>query len=117
MDKILISNNKNDVEFFLNTYILGVLTALINKKINTDDIQKLLFRPGIIEYLTKLGIDKQYIHIILAGTELEDIESLIPENLHQETLKLIDICLNNFNDMYLEDNIYIGIDIKDHKLS
>lgn len=104
---ILISKNIKETEFFLNTFILGTLIALLNKKISIDEAQKLLFRPGMIENLEQSGISKKYLDVIWAGTELEDLQDLLPNNLQQEIIRLINICLNKFDDINLVDNIYI----------
>ena len=68
--------------------MLDSLTALSSEKITTNDIQKIIFRYGIIEYLERLMIDEKYLERLHLGTELEDIESLIPEQLNGEITKL-----------------------------
>lgn len=104
-EDISISRNINNMELILNTYLLGILTALLNKKINIDDAQKLLFRPGMIDKLEDIGIKKKYIDRLWYCTELEDLQDLVPHSFQKEIIKLINLCLNEFNEVNLLDNI------------
>ena len=111
MKSTLNAKTKEDAEFFINIYTLGILNLLLNKQISINDIEKLLFRPGVIEYLDHLSINKKYLDVLWLGTELEDIESLIPEQLNQEILKLINLSIENLNNTKLSDNISISFQI------
>lgn len=102
---IFISHNVNNMEIILNTYLLGILTAILNKKIDIDDAQKLLFRPGMIDKLEDIGIKKKYIDRLWYCTELEDLQDLAPHSFQQEIIKLINLCLNEFDEINLLDNI------------
>ena len=105
----LFAQNKQDAEFFLNIFILGVLILLNNKKLSIDDAEKLVFRPGVVEYLNSMSVDKKIVDLVMLGTEIEDIESLIPEQLDIEIQKLIDMAITNLSSKKLSDNISIYI--------
>ena len=110
-NKVLV-NNKKDAEFFLNILIIGILTAFHNGKITLDDAWHLLFRPGVIDCLESKLISKSIINILWLCTELEDVESLIPDKLGEETIKLINQLLANLDDFDgLSDHVLWSIDI------
>lgn len=115
MESKFTVSNKHDLEFFLHIIMLGSLTALSSEKITTNDIQKIIFRYGIIEYLERLMIDEKYLEILHLGTELEDIESLIPEQLNGEITKLINLLLNNLSELNLSDNILMQFKYLDNQ--
>ncbi|RPD82970.1 DUF3969 family protein [Neisseria weixii] len=102
---ISVSRKINNMEIILNTYLLGVLTALLNEKFDIDGAQKLLFRPGMIDKLESVGIKKKYIDRLWCCTELEDLQDLAPHSFQQEIIKLINLCLNEFNEFNFLDNI------------
>ena len=88
---------------------MGVLIILRHKKISIDDAEKLIFRPGVMEYLNSISIDKKIVDLVMFGTELEDVESLILEQLDIEIQKLIDMAITNLSSKKLSDNISIYI--------
>ena len=109
----VLTKNKKDAEIFLNVFILGILTAFHNRKITLDDAWHLLFRVGVIDYLESKSISKSIIDILWLCTELEDVESLIPDKLNEETIKLINRLLANLDDFDgLSDHVLLSIDIK-----
>ena len=106
-------NSKKDAEIFLNVFMLGILTAFHNRKITLDDAWHLLFRPGVIDYLESKSISKSIIDILWLCTELEDVESLSPDKLGEETIKLINQLLENLDDFDgLSNHISLSVDIK-----
>lgn len=110
----LCTQNKQDAEFFLNIFILGVLIILRNKKISIDDAEKLVFRLGVMEYLNSISIDQKIVDLVMLGNELEDVESLIPEQLDSEIQKLIDMATTNLSNRKISDNISIYIEYGNH---
>jgi len=75
-----ISINADDLDqfkFFLNTLLLGGVTALLQKKANIDDIEYLMFGPKSIELLKLIPVESVYSDLIHQGTEIEDIASLL----------------------------------------
>ncbi|WP_165011052.1 DUF3969 family protein [Neisseria yangbaofengii] len=106
----LFTQNKQDAEFFLNTFVLGALILLHKKKLSIYDTEKLIFRLGVVEYLNNISFDKEIVDLIMLGTELEDVESLVPEQLDVEIKKLIDMAMTNLSSKKLSDNISIYIE-------
>lgn len=69
------------VEKMILIKIIGVMECLEKELIVIEEAEKILFSPYSMEFLKKKGINKEIIEIIHLGTELEDVESLIPEKL------------------------------------
>ena len=102
-------NGQNQFEYFLNTLLLGCITAILNKKANIADMENLIFNPRIAKYLTENFDYMQCINIITLGMELEHIESLVPECLDDELIKLQNMLLDNFNNLKLSNHTSINI--------
>ena len=49
------------------------------------------------------------VNIISLGTELEDVESLVPESLNDELIKLQNMLFDNFENLKLSNNAFISI--------
>ena len=106
----VVVKNKQDAELFLNILIIGILTAFFNRKITLDDGYNLLFRPGVIDYLESMSISKSIIDILWLCTELEDVESLIPDKLNDEIMKLINQLIKNLDNFNgISDHIRLSI--------
>ncbi len=77
--------------------IIGCLEAIKGRKVTIDEAEAFLFLPRMCEILESEGYSKNIIHIIELGCELEDIESLLPDQLNnivddieKEALSLLD---------------------------
>lgn len=89
MYQLLINaTNKHELEKLLILYIIGVVDGLESELVTIDEAEKLLFSPYTIDLVDSKGISKEIIDIIHLGTELEDVQSLIPDKL-SESLKQI----------------------------
>lgn len=93
MKKIYI--DKNDEKMILIS-LVGILELLKNKKILIDEAEKYCFSPYMINKLKAIKCNDKIIDILEKGCELEDIASLIPDQLlkvidelEQEVLELI----------------------------
>lgn len=102
-------NDKNQFEYFLNTLLLGCITAILNKKASIADMENLILNPRIKKYLTENFDYMQCINIISLGTELEDVESLAPESLDDELIKLQNMLFDNFRNLRFSSNTSISI--------
>ena len=112
LENRVLVKNMQDSEIFLNILMVGILTAFHNGKITLDDGRHLLFRPGVIDYLESKSISKSIIDILWLCTELEDVKSLIPDKLNDETIKLIKQLLANLDNFDgLSDHIKLLIEI------
>lgn len=76
------ADDLDQFKFFLNTLLLGGVTALLQKKANIDDIEYLMFGPKSIELLKLIPVESVYSDLIHQGTEIEDIVSLLPGELN-----------------------------------
>lgn len=76
--------------------IVGSMESIKNGGITIDEAEKFLFCPHIVNMLKIKKCNEKIIELIEKGCELEDIYSLIPENLNeiineieQEALRLM----------------------------
>ncbi|MEQ4925510.1 DUF3969 family protein [Proteus hauseri] len=83
------SINDKHASKFLSFLALGVLTALGKNLISVDEAEGYIFKPYIPRLLEGIGSPEELLEIINLGCELEDVETLYPENLHAEIERLI----------------------------
>lgn len=89
MNKLLLNTtNTVELEKLLLINIIGLIEGLKKDLLTIEESEKVLFNPYTMDLLQSKGISKEILEIIHLGTELEDIESLIPEKLFES---LIDI--------------------------
>ena len=107
MENVKYIGKKSDRDIFISIYILGVLVAYLHNKIDSNNIQQMLIRPGMIEYFEKIKIDKSIIDMMWSASELEDVESLFPEKIEDEIKLLIDKLIVRIGNYNLSDTIKI----------
>ena len=91
---IIQSNCKKDYEYMYLILALGAITARQYEKISTDQAEQLLFTPRSLYYLRNMhNIHYRCIEIQLMGLEIEDIESLLPEELNDYLQKMQNMTL------------------------
>lgn len=73
--------SKKDAEIMLLVSIIGLLDSLKSGILAIEECEQYLFSPYSLDVLRRKGIDKRIIDIVHLGTELEDIESLLPDSL------------------------------------
>lgn len=78
---------KVDEKILLIT-IVGGLEAIKNKGITINEMEKFIFSPYMVKRLKEVGCHPPIIELIEKGCELEDIDSLIPEELNAVTEEL-----------------------------
>ena len=100
----LTTSKIDEIEYFLSITLLGVIEAILNKKISIDEAEKIFFSPGVASNLEKVGIDYSIIQSIWLGTELEDVYSLIPEKLNESLLEIKNMLLTKISTY--EFNLY-----------
>jgi hypothetical protein len=71
----------NQLEKLLAVLSLGLCVAIKNNVIEIEEAEQLLYSPFTMKKLSDVGANKKIIELIHAGTELEDIESLIQSEL------------------------------------
>ena len=82
--------NKTDANIMLLVSIIGLLDSLKSGILAIEECEQYLFSPYTLEILRRKGIDKRIIDIVHLGTELEDIESLLPDRLEANIQELYD---------------------------
>ena len=101
--KVSCTNNiisKNDEKIVL-IVLIGILETLKRNTLSIDEAEKFLFSPRTVARLKKIKCDEKIIDILERGCELEDIESLIPDEL-LENISILETevleLLNNYSD-------------------
>lgn len=77
------------LEYQLLISMLGVLTALSKELMTIDDAERVLFQPVTAQVAESLGLDARISHLLWLGTELEDIESLLPHRLQDNISEML----------------------------
>ena len=80
--KILKNSLEKVDEKIILIAIAGTLETLKNGGITIEEAENFLFSPHMITELKKRKCNKDIIKLIIQGTELEDIISLIPEKFN-----------------------------------
>ncbi len=78
----------NQIERLVTILSLGLSVAIKNQAIKINEAEQILYSPFTIARLNELGIDKQIINLIKVGTELEDLESLLPDELSKSLSRM-----------------------------
>lgn len=63
--------------------VIGCLEAIKNGGITIEEAEKNIFLPRMIERLKRKGYNDKIVDLISKGCELEDIVSLIPQELEK----------------------------------
>ncbi len=74
-------NGKNEAERLLCILNIGVAACLKEGLISIEESENFLYSPYSMELLKEAKLDSEIIDLIHLGSELEDVESLIPEKL------------------------------------
>lgn len=76
-----MTHDKTTVEYLITLFTLGLATALKNNVMDIRMAERFLFTPRTMSVLEKHSVNPAVVELIHSGTELEDIESLLPEEL------------------------------------
>jgi Protein of unknown function (DUF3969) len=79
---ILRAIGKIEIERLLAILNLGICIAIENEVMSLEEAEFYLYSPYTLEQLQKMEVSQQLIDIIHLGTELEDIKTLLPEELN-----------------------------------
>ena len=88
-------SGKNKGEKLVSIIQLGLLFALEKQIISIEEAEGYLFNPYTVNKLEMYGLREEVIDIIREGCELEDIQSLIPEKLLLNIIRLKEQTLAN----------------------
>ncbi len=85
---VLRLENKTEIEQWVATMSLGICTAIVGGSLTIAEAEARLFNPHTLEQLETLGLAQDLLEIVHLGTELEDVQSLIPERLSQSLTEI-----------------------------
>lgn len=77
----MTSEQLTQLERLLAVLSLGLTAALKHQVITIEEAEQLLYSPFTITKLRELGACQEIVELIYAGTELEDLDSLLPNEL------------------------------------
>jgi MoaA/NifB/PqqE/SkfB family radical SAM enzyme len=85
----------NTTEKLIAFLVLGIVEAISKEKFSTDDSENLVFLPKYLEELKKLKTDVNLVSLVQLGTELNDIETMVPWTLSKtlEKMKMLALCV------------------------
>jgi len=110
MNKLLLNystQEKLEKIFAVNT--IGVITSLQEGLITIEEAEKMIFSPRTMNLVKTKGASEELLNILHLGTELEDVESLIPHELKSSLEEIKIQCLNllkNKAENKINDHIY-----------
>ncbi|RKZ77590.1 MAG: hypothetical protein DRR19_27700 [Candidatus Parabeggiatoa sp. nov. 1] len=87
----MMKEQVNQLEKLLAVLSIGLGVAIKHNAIEIDEAEQLLYSPSTMNKLNEIGAKKEMIELIHAGTELDDLQSLIP----CELAKTLDSMENN----------------------
>jgi hypothetical protein len=85
--------DKNEQQRAVLVLILGLTEALLHKAITIDEAETALFLPANLSFLEGYGINKDILELVELGMELENVETLIPEELEISIIEIKDKAL------------------------
>lgn len=90
---------QSNIVKLLTILSLGLTEGIRAKVVSIDDAQQLLYSPRTMKLLRELGCSEELIDLVHLGTELEDIESLLPERLADNLLQMSDSAMDALRKM------------------
>ena len=90
----LNATSKEELEKILLLNVIGLIEGLDGNFITIEEAEKFLFSPYVMTLLDSMGVSKELLEVIHLGTELEDVESLIPEKLSESLIEIKEKSIN-----------------------
>jgi hypothetical protein len=81
MEMILHTEGAREAEQLIAVLCVGICVALKSGTMSINEAENCLFSPYTISVLKQLGLSERAVELIHMGTELEDVESLVPNKL------------------------------------
>ena len=88
MEMVIEVEDKTEVERFLSILNLGLCVALEQGILSIEAAEQYLYSPYTLEKLQQLGVSPELLQVVHLGTELEDVESLLPEKLDESLAEM-----------------------------
>nr|WEZ08478.1 DUF3969 family protein [Priestia flexa] len=90
----LNATSKEELEKILLLNVIGLIEGLDGNFITIEEAEKFLFSPYVMTLVDSMGVSKELLEVIHLGTELEDVESLIPEKLSESLIEIKEKSIN-----------------------
>ncbi len=89
-------DDRAEVSQMVAVMSLGMCTAILHGRgsanvagsLSIEDAERRLFNPQVLARLTELELPEALIEIVHLGTELEDVQSLIPDRLGESLAQM-----------------------------
>lgn len=88
MEMIIQIEDKTEVERLLSILNVGLCAALAQGVLSIEAAEHYLYSPYTLETLQQLGVSPELLQVVHLGTELEDVESLLPEKLDESLVEM-----------------------------
>lgn len=83
-----VEDQRSEVAQIVAFMSLGICTAIVARSLSIEDAERRLFNPQVLARLTELELPEALIEIIHLGTELEDVQSLVPDRLSESLAQM-----------------------------
>lgn len=98
ISKLNISlENPEEIERFVLITIVGLLNSLQHNVVSIEDTECRFFSPYTYTTLKKMNVNKDIVELVMDGCLLEDFESLIPDKLDDEIVRIKEKALSLLN--------------------
>ena len=87
---VLKVESTTEIERLISIINIGICVAIDNQVLSTQEAEDYLYSPYTMARLQELGVSQELIDTVHFGTELENVERLIPEKF-SESLEEIKI--------------------------
>jgi Protein of unknown function (DUF3969) len=81
-------DDRSDVSQLVAVMSLGLCAAIAGGSVTIEEAERRLFNPKVLAQLTGLGVAESLLEIVHLGTELEDVQSLVPDKLAESLAQM-----------------------------
>lgn len=85
---IIQVEDRTEVERLLSILNIGLCVALEQGTLSIEAAEQYFYSPYTLKKLQELGVSPQLLTVVHLGTELEDVESLLPEKLGESLAEM-----------------------------
>lgn len=93
MEMVIQVEDTTEVERLLSILNIGLCVALEQGTLSIEAAEHYLYSPYTLEKLQQLGVSSELLQVVHLGTELEDMQSLLPEKLEESLAEMKDLSL------------------------
>lgn len=81
-------DDRAEVSQLVAVLSLGLCTAIAAGSVSIAEAERQLFNPKVVAQLQRLDVPAALIEIVHLGTELEDVQSLLPDRLGESLAEM-----------------------------